>query len=91
MSRSRTRARNRRALLEEAGAVFEAARELPEAFAELLHRLAESNLRVWGVAEAAARQKPLDDDERAMIAQAVAPRLASYASGSVRRRHKLGE
>ena len=88
MSRSRTRARKRRAPLEKARAEFEAARESPEALAELLHRLAESDLRVWGIAEAAARQRPLDDDERVLITQAVAPHLASYASGSVRRGHK---
>ena len=89
MSRSRTRARNRRARLEKLGAEFEENRQDPEAFAALLRRLASSNDCVWGIARNAARVKPLDEAERAMIAQLVAPRLAGMTPGSVYRRHEF--
>ena len=46
---------------------------------------------VWPVAEAAAKAAPLDDAERAMIAQAVAPHLAGMTPGSIHRRHAMGQ
>ncbi len=91
MSRSRTRARNRRALREEARAEFEKSRENPEAFAALLRRLAASNHCVWAIARLATGDKPLDEAEAAMIAQVVAPDLAGMTNGSVHRRHKLAK
>ena len=76
MSRSRTRARNRRAQRERVRAEFQQKRQDPEALADLVRRLAESDLRVWDIARPAAGDKPLDDAECAMIAQIVAPPLA---------------
>lgn len=90
MSRGKTRARRRRAHIEKARAEFEQTRSNPEAFAELLRRLAASDLSVWTIARSAARDKPLDDAEAAMIAQTVAPHLAGMTPGSVYRRHHLG-
>lgn len=89
MSRGRTRARRSRARLQEVCTEFEQKRQDPEAFAALLGRLAESNYRVWAVARLASRQKPLDDEESAMIAQAVAPNLAWMTPGSVLGRREL--
>jgi DNA-binding XRE family transcriptional regulator len=91
MSRSRTRARNRRALLEKVCAEFEQKRNDPEAFACLLVRLAASDLCVWAIAQSAARDKPLSVAERAIIAQLVAPHLAGNTSGLVLRRHMKGQ
>lgn len=90
MSRSQTRARRRRARLEQAQAEFIRARENPATFAGLLGLLAETDTPIWAIAEAASRASPLDDGERAMIAQAVAPRLAGMTPGSVTRRHAMG-
>jgi hypothetical protein len=89
MPRSRTRARKRRALLENVRAEFEEKRRDPEALAALVRRLAESDLCVWAIARPAASNMPLDEAERAMIAQVVAPRLAGMTPGSVHRRRKL--
>ena len=91
MSRSRTRSRNRRARLEMIRAEFQQNREDPEALAHLLCRYADSDLRVWAIARPADGDRPLDEAERAMIAQTVAPRLAGKTPGSVHRRHKLSE
>jgi hypothetical protein len=60
-----------------------------EAMVDLLRRVADSNLRVWAVARPADGDDPLDEMERAMIAQTVAPRLAGMAPGSVHRRHEF--
>jgi hypothetical protein len=89
MSRSRTRARNRRARLEKVRAEFEEKRQDPEALEDLLRRKAESNFCIWAIARPAAGAKPLDEAERAMIAQIVAPPLAGMTPGSVHRRHEL--
>jgi hypothetical protein len=89
MPRSRTRARNRRARLEKVRAEFEENRQDPGALAAWLRRRAESDLCVWAIARLAAGDKPLDEDERAMIAQSVAPRLAGMTPGSVHRRREL--
>ena len=89
MSRGRTRARRRRAQIEKVRAEFEETRSDPEAFAQLLRRLADSDLSVWAIARSAATEKPLDDAEAAMIAQVVAPHLAGMTPGSVYRRHQL--
>ncbi len=86
MSRRKTRARRRRAQFEEVRAEFEEKRNTPEAFAQLLVRIAESDHCVWAIARSAARDNPLDDAERAMIAQVVAPDLAGMTPGSVHRR-----
>jgi hypothetical protein len=88
MSRSRTRARNRRSRLEGIRAEFEQERKDPGALADLLRRVAASDLCVWAIARP-SDDKPLDDDERAMIAQTVAPRLAGMTPGSVHRRHEF--
>jgi hypothetical protein len=89
MSRSRTRARNRRARLELIRAEFDRKRDDPEALAHLLSRLADSDICIWPIARLADVDRPLDEAERAMIAQTVAPRLAGMAPGSVRRRHEF--
>lgn len=86
MSRSRSRARNRRARLETARAEFDEKRQDPEALAGLLRRYAESDLCLWSIARPAAGSKPLDEEERAMVAQSAAPHLAGMTPGSVRRR-----
>ena len=89
MSRSRTRARNRRARLQNLRAEFEEKRQDPAALADLLRRHAVSDLCLWTIARPAADGKPLDEDERAMIAQTVAPRLAGMTPGSVDFRREL--
>jgi hypothetical protein len=66
-------------------------RENPAAFVALLQRLSESELCVWSVARIAARDKSLDEDERAMIAQIVAPHLACMSSGSIYHRGKVAQ
>jgi len=91
MSGARTRARRRRALLEEVRAEFKEKRANAEAFAHLLRRIADSDQCVWAVAQSAARDNPLDDAEKAMIAQVVAPHLAGMTQGSVHRRHELAK
>ncbi len=68
--------RTRRAEFEEVCAEFQEQRDNPGAFAELLQRIANSDHCLWVVAKTAARENPLDDSERAMIAQFVAPELA---------------
>jgi hypothetical protein len=60
-------------------------RDNPEALVALLRRLSESDVSVWAVARSAARDKPLDEEERAMIAEIVAPHLAYMSSGSILR------
>ena len=89
MSQRRTRARKRRARIAKARAEFEEKRQNPEALANLLRQVAESDLCVWTIARPAAGDKPLDEDERAMIAQIVAPPLAGMTPGTVHGRHKL--
>ena len=89
MSRGRTRARRRRAHIEKVRVEFDQTRSNPEAFAQLLRRLAASDLSVWAIARFAARDKPLDDAETAMIAQIVAPHLAGMTPGNVHCRHQL--
>ncbi len=89
MSRGRTRARRRRAHIEKVRAEFEQTRSNPEAFEQLLRRLADSDLSVWAIARSAAAEKPLDDEEAAIIAQIVAPHLAGMTPGSIYRRHQL--
>lgn len=86
MSRTRTRARNRRARLERFRAEFARFRDNPAKLSALLKDLSESDIPVWPIAEAAAGDRLLDDAERAMIAQAVAPHLAGMTPGSVWRR-----
>lgn len=89
MSRGRTRARRRRAHIEKVRAEFEQTRSNPEAFEQLLRRLADSDLSVWAIARSAAKDNPLGDAEAAMIAQIVAPHLAGMTPGSVHHRHLL--
>lgn len=90
MSRSRTRARNRRARLEESRAAFARARDDPEDFSKYLQGLADDDTTpIWPIAEAASKDRPLDDSERAMISQAVAPHLVGMIPGSVRNRHAI--
>ena len=89
MSASRTRKRKRRALLEKLRAEFKEKRQDPGALAKLLRRHAESSLRLWDIARPADDDRPLDEAERAMIGQIVAPRLAGMTPGSVHRCHEL--
>jgi hypothetical protein len=89
MSRLRTRARHRRALLESVRAEFVEKRSNPEEFEHLLRRIAESDRCLWAVARDAAGNHPLDDDERAIIAKIVAPHLAWTTPGYVQRRDQL--
>lgn len=91
MSRSQSRARKRRARAAEVVAEFNRLRSDPEELWGFLQRLAGSSVAVWSVASAAAAERPLDETERAMIAQAVAPHLAGMAPGSVDRRRAMGE
>ncbi len=88
MSRSRSRVRKRRALFEKLRADFRGKRQDPEAMEKLLRWLAQSNYCVWAVASAREDDIPLDDAERAMIAQIVAPRMACMTPGSVHRRYE---
>jgi hypothetical protein len=76
MSRSRTRSRKRRARQVDARAEFARKRDDPVALSALVSRMAESDECVWPIARSAAGDRPLDDDEKAMIAQIVAPHLA---------------
>lgn len=87
MSRNRTRGRKRRARLGAAVAEFARVRDNPQALLALLTRLAASDVSVWAVAQSAAGGAPLDDDERALIAQTVAPHLVAMTPGEVRHRH----
>jgi hypothetical protein len=89
MPRGKTRARRRRALIEKIRTEFEEVWSNPEAFAQLLRRLADSDLSVWTIARSATAEKPLDDEKAAIIAQIVAPHLAGTTPGSVYRRHQL--
>ncbi|HEY7314606.1 MAG TPA: hypothetical protein VH643_34980 [Gemmataceae bacterium] len=89
MSRGRTRARRRRAHIEKVRAEFEQTRSNPEAFEQLLRRLAASDQSVWAIARSVGTEKPLDDAEMAMVAQIVAPHLAGMTPGSIYRRHQL--
>jgi hypothetical protein len=89
MPRGKTRARNRRARIEKARAEFAETRSNPEAFVQLLRRIADSDLSVWTIARSASREKPLDDDEVGLICQIVAPHLAGMTPGSVYHRHRL--
>jgi hypothetical protein len=83
--------RNRRAEFEEVCAEFQEKRNNPGAFAELLQRIANSDHCVWAVAQSAARENPLDDSERAMIAEVVAPDLAWRSPGLVYRFKELAK
>ncbi len=83
MSRRLTRARRRRARFEEAEAEFSRLRGDPKALAEWLHRVAATDTPIWPIAKAASRSSPLDDAERAMVAQTVAPSLAGMTPNSV--------
>lgn len=90
MSRSQTRARRRCARIAGYGAEFARLRHNPLALLGFLKSLSSHDVPIWPVAEAAARCRPLDEAERAMVAQVVAPRLAGMTSGSVRQRLALG-
>jgi hypothetical protein len=87
MSRRRTKDRNRRRRLGELRAEFEAKRRDPEALVAFLRRHADSERRLWAIADPPAGAEPLDEAERAMIAQLVAPHLAGMSSA--RRRHEI--
>ena len=76
IARNGKRTRLGRASIETLRADFQAKRNNPAAFALVLQRLAESDHPLWSVARCAAGDKPLDDDERAMLAQMTAPHLA---------------
>ena len=99
MSRSRSRARQRRQRWEAAlrAAVIRArnadaravqAPDLTPGHGELWKLFCDierAGLRVWDVARVIA----CTEDERVMIAQAIAPHLAGMTSGSVQRRQAL--
>jgi hypothetical protein len=67
---------------------FQQNRQDAGALESWLRRHAESELCVWAIAQRATRENPLDEEERAMIAGFVAPRLAGMMPGSVRRRYE---
>ncbi len=101
MSRSRSRARQRRqrlvsglreAVIQARNADAEAAQSpaVKPGNGELYRVLCDierAGLFVWGVADAIH----CTEDERAMIAQVVAPALAGMTPGNVLHRHKLAE
>ncbi len=87
MSRSRTRGRRRVARHQERVHEFTEARRDPSEFQALVARLAAGESSVWPVAEDSGRLSSLTDDERAVVAQAVAPALAASAAGAAKRRH----
>ncbi|MHB1426820.1 MAG: hypothetical protein ACYC3I_26990 [Gemmataceae bacterium] len=91
MARNCKRTRLGRASIETLRAEFQAKRNNAAAFALLLQRLAESDLPLWSVAKCATGDKPLDDEERAMLAQLTAPHLAWKSPGSVFLRHVLAK
>lgn len=84
MSRGRTRARNRAARLAQLRVEVEKVRSDTEAFLDLLTSRAGSGRKVWDVEKVVS----LHPDERAMIAQIVAPHLVEQAPRIVRRRDR---
>ena len=76
MSRGRTRARRRATCRAQLRDELQYARENPALLEGTLRRIAASGVRLWAVAQAAGQDKPLDDDERAAVADAAAPDLA---------------
>lgn len=86
---SRLGERPGRAQFERFRAEFQAKRNDPGAFLDLIERIVASDEPVWAVARSATKEKPLDDDERSMLAALVAPHLAGMTPGSVYRRRRL--
>ena len=84
MPRTETRARQRRVRFNTLCSEFDRSRGNPETFWGLLRRIANSDVRVWAVAEAATVQLPLDEAELAMVAQAAAPQLVRMTPGTSR-------
>lgn len=87
MSRKENRARKRRALeqekietqrldLQTQRCEFQVNRKDPAALAATLKNLAKQEAPIWRIAEPSTGERPLDDEERAMIAQMVAQEVA---------------
>lgn len=89
MSRMRTRARKRRAHFEQRVDEFSRARSNLALLHDHLTDLLAFDTPIWPIAEASSRSNPLDDAERAMVAQFVAPHLVSKPPGPVRMRHAV--
>lgn len=89
MSRHHARERKKRALFDQRRTEFARVRSDSAALAVFVTRLAASGDPVWPVAQAGAGDRPLDDDERAMVSQAVAPHLTGGTSGVAERRHRM--
>ncbi len=83
---SRIGERSGRALFEQFRAEFQEKRDEPAAFLKLIERIVGSDEPVWTVARSASQDRPLDDDERSMIAVLVAPHLAWHSRGALHRR-----
>lgn len=86
MSRRRTRARRRRAHTAASVAEFNRVRADGSSLAEYLKDRSAKDQPIWPVAEAASKERPLDQDERVMIQEAVALHLVRMRPGTVRRR-----
>jgi hypothetical protein len=101
MSRTETRARQRRRRIEQGLQEAVIAARTADAQAaqdpaltpghgalwRLLQDVNRSDLRVWDL----VRMLPLTEEERQMIAQAVNPQLAGLTPGNIHHRHKLGD
>lgn len=85
-TQSRIGDRPGRAQFDEFRAEFQAKRNYPGAFLDLIERIVASDQPVWAVAGSATEERPLDDDERLMIAALVAPHLVWQSRGHVCRR-----
>lgn len=86
MSRKHSREREAAARRERRIVEFNRARADPVAFRRLLTRLAACPKPLWPFAElAASRDRPLDDAERVMIQEAVAPHLVRMKPGTAQR------
>lgn len=83
---SRIGERPGRALFEHFRAEFRATRDDPGAFLKLIERIVDSDQPVWAVAKSATQDKPLNEEERSMLAVLVAPHLAWQSRGHVFRR-----
>ncbi len=83
---SRIGERSGYALFEQFRTEFREKRDDPGAFLKLIERIVGSDEPVWTVARSASQDRPLDDDERSMIAVLVAPHLAWHSRGALHRR-----
>ena len=71
MSRAQTRARRRAARLVELRAELASVRDRPEELWAMFARVAGSRMRAWPLAGLTPEDRPLSDDELAMLLEAV--------------------